>query len=276
MGGMKALFKAQQEKEQAEKRNHSKAKESTPLSDSQIPRFPDSQIPNTQIPGNPDSQLQLASNSQIPSPTVQRFPDSQIPRLPDSQIPIQKTNIRGDQRKLSNWISARKHALLKAYCIQQGREMGDEIERALDVVFASLIQGWPQTVDSQIPRFPDSQESRSPDSQIPYSNTITTNYLLNLYSKLSKRTITDKEREAFVEISSHKEIDIELGILLARANADAERHRINGFRYCHKFIEHAAGSSLGDFEKSEQIQNLKDRYNLGQDGEGKPRGLQMG
>jgi hypothetical protein len=275
MGGMKALFKAQQEKEQAEKRNHSKAEELTSPLDSQIPRFPDSQIPNTPESRNPDSQLQIASDSQIPGPVVQRFPDSQIPRFPDSQTRVLKTNIRGNQRKLSNWINARKHALLKAYCIQQGREMGDEIERALDMVFASLIHGWPQSVDSQIPRFPDSQESRSPDSQIPYSSSTTT-YLLDLYSKLSKRTITDKEREAFVEISSHKEIDIELGILLARANADAEKHRINGFRYCHKFIEQAAGSSLGDFEKREQIQNLKDRYNLGQDGKGKPRGLQKG
>src|SRR5215212_7647232 len=104
MGGMKALFKAQQEKEQAEKRNHSKAEELTPPLGFQIPRFPDSQIPDTQESGNPDSQQLFASNSQIPSLIVQRFPDSQIPRFPDSQTPILKTNIRGDQRKLSNWI----------------------------------------------------------------------------------------------------------------------------------------------------------------------------
>ena len=257
---MKALFKAQQEREEANKRKQSNPAEEATLSDSQIPRFPDSQIPNNLESRNLDSQLQLTSNSQIPSPTARRFPDSQIPRFPDSQTPAAKTNIRGDQRKLSNWINARKHALLKAYCIQQGREMGDEIERALDIVFASLIHGWPQSEDSQIPRFPDSQESRSPDSQIPYNSNSTTNYLLDLYSKLSKRPITDKEREAFREVSEQKEIDIELGILLARANADAEKHRINGFRYCHKFIEQASTSSLGEFEKREQIQNLRDRY----------------
>jgi hypothetical protein len=262
MGGMKALFKAQQEREEADKRNQSSLVEQTAPADSQIPRFPDSQIPNAQESGNPDSLLQLATDSQIPESFTQRFPDSQIPRFPDSKTQTPKTNIRGEQRKLSNWINARKHALLKTYCIQQGREMGDEIERALDVVFASVIQGWPQISDSQIPRFPDSPESRNPDSQIPYSSNSTTNYLLDLYSRLSKRTITEKEREAFIEISSLKEIDIELGILLARANADAERHRINGFRYCHKFIEQASNSSLAEFEKREQIQNLKDKYRL--------------
>jgi hypothetical protein len=276
MGGMKALFKAQQEREKADKREQPSLTERQESPDSQIPKFPDSQPLPLQESRNPDSRPDLRQDSQIPQSSALKFSDSQIPRFPDSSTQRAKTNVRGNQRKLSNWINARKHALLKAYCIQQGREMGDEIERALDIAFATIIQGWPQVVDSQIPRFPDSEESGNLNSRIPYSSSITTNYLLDLYSRLSRRPITDKEREAFVEISSHKEIDIELGILLARANADSEKHRINGFRYCHKFIEHAAGSSLGDFEKREQIQNLKDRYNLGQEGEAKPRGLQMG
>jgi hypothetical protein len=140
--------------------------------------------------------------------------------------------------------------------------MGDEIERALDTAFASIIQGWPQPTDSQIPRFPDSQESRILDSQIPYSISSTTNYLLDLYSKLSKRPITEKERSVFEEISHHDALNIELGILLARANADSEHQRINGFRYCHKFIEQAAGSAMSEVEKREYVQNLKERFKV--------------
>jgi hypothetical protein len=263
-GGMKALFKAQQEREEAEKRKQSTPAEQPPASDSQIPRFPDSQTSILLESGNPDSATRPASISQIPGPSVQGFPDSQIPRFPDSQAHTTKTNVRGDQRKLSNWINARKHALLKAHCISQGREMGDEIERALDQVFGSIIPGWPQPIDSQIPRFLDSQESRSLDSQIPYSSNSTTNYLLDLYSKLSKRPITEKEKGVFAEIAHHDPINIELGILLARANADSEKQRINGFRYCHKFIEQAAANTLSELEKREYVQTLKEKFNVAQ------------